>query len=191
MTIDAFAGNNKYPAKPEEIAEQKGAPATILWLWAAIPESRFGIKNLRSLDSAVLLFRRHALWRTLRRLLVPASRSQRLRCRRGRSTRSTVPRQKPPPAKPSTTNQSRAKLYSSNCWTSWCEYCHQEEALVEEINKEFAGKGLVVLAIDVAESKKTVKKYLGQHPRSCRIVLTSEIRIWRPCIRPMFTRSMW
>jgi thiol-disulfide isomerase/thioredoxin len=62
-------------------------------------------------------------------------------------------------------------------WTTWCQYCHQEEALVEQVNKEFEGKGLVVLAIDVAESKKTVKKYLEQHSRSCRIVLTEDTNL--------------
>jgi thiol-disulfide isomerase/thioredoxin len=61
--------------------------------------------------------------------------------------------------------------------TTWCQYCHDEEPLVEAIHKEFAEKGLIVLAIDVAESKKTVKKYLEQHPRSCRIVLTEDTNL--------------
>lgn len=37
--------------------------------------------------------------------------------------------------------------------------------------------GLNVLAVDVAESKKTVKKYLEQHPRACRIVLTEDTNL--------------
>ena len=62
-------------------------------------------------------------------------------------------------------------------WTTWCQYCHQEEALIEQINKEFSDQGLIVLAIDVAESKKTVKKYLELHPRSCRVVLTEDTNL--------------
>ncbi len=62
-------------------------------------------------------------------------------------------------------------------WTTWCTYCHQEEGLVEQINREFSDKGLIVLAIDVAESKKTVKRYLEQHPRQCRIVLTEDTNL--------------
>jgi thiol-disulfide isomerase/thioredoxin len=62
-------------------------------------------------------------------------------------------------------------------WTTWCSYCRDEEALVEKIDKEFAGKGLLVLAIDVAESKKTVKKYLEQYPCACRIVLTEDTNL--------------
>jgi thiol-disulfide isomerase/thioredoxin len=71
----------------------------------------------------------------------------------------------------------KGKVVLLEFWASWCRYCEQEEPLVEEVNKEFAGKGLIVLAIDVAESKKTVKKYLQQHPRSCRIVLTEDTNL--------------
>src|SRR5438067_10755428 len=71
----------------------------------------------------------------------------------------------------------KGKVVLIEFWTTWCQYCHDEEPLVEQVNKEFAEKGLIVLAIDVAESKKTVKKYLEQHPRSCRIVLTEDTNL--------------
>ncbi len=45
------------------------------------------------------------------------------------------------------------------------------------MDKEFRDQGLVVLAVDVNESKKTVKKYLEQNPRSCRIVLTEDTNL--------------
>ena len=71
----------------------------------------------------------------------------------------------------------KGKVVLLEFWTTWCKYCHQEEPLVENLNQEFADKGLIVLAIDVAESKRTVKKYLEQHPRSCRIVLTEDTNL--------------
>jgi thiol-disulfide isomerase/thioredoxin len=71
----------------------------------------------------------------------------------------------------------KGKVTLLEFWTTWCPYCRNEEPLVEHINQEFAGKGLVVLAIDVNESKKTVKKYLDQHPRSCPIVLTEDTNL--------------
>src|SRR5579864_5330801 len=71
----------------------------------------------------------------------------------------------------------KGKVVLLEFWTTWCPYCRDEEALVEKIDKEFASKGLIVLAIDVAESKKTVKKYLEQHPRACRIVLTEDTNL--------------
>ena len=62
-------------------------------------------------------------------------------------------------------------------WTTWCPYCRGEQSLVDDINSEFADKGLVVLAVDVGESKKTVKKYLAGHPRSCRVVLNEDTNL--------------
>jgi thiol-disulfide isomerase/thioredoxin len=71
----------------------------------------------------------------------------------------------------------KGKIVLLEFWTTWCPYCRDEEALVEKIDKEFASKGLIVLAVDVAESKKTVRKYLEQHPRSCRVVLTEDTNL--------------
>jgi thiol-disulfide isomerase/thioredoxin len=71
----------------------------------------------------------------------------------------------------------KGKVVLLEFWTTWCQYCHDEEPLVEQINRELSGKGLIVLAIDVAESKKTVKKYLEQHPPACRIVLTEDTNL--------------
>jgi thiol-disulfide isomerase/thioredoxin len=71
----------------------------------------------------------------------------------------------------------KGKVVLLEFWTTWCSYCRDEEGLVEKIDKQFANKGLIVLAIDVAESKKTVKKYLEQHPRACRIVLTEDTNL--------------
>jgi thioredoxin-related protein len=48
---------------------------------------------------------------------------------------------------------------------------------VDQLNDEFAQKGLVILTVNVGESKKTVKKYLEQHPRKTRIVLTDDTNL--------------
>jgi thiol-disulfide isomerase/thioredoxin len=71
----------------------------------------------------------------------------------------------------------KGKVVLLEFWTTWCPYCKDEEALVDGINHEFADKGLLVLAIDVGESKKKVKQYLAEHPRSCRIVMTEDTNL--------------
>lgn len=62
-------------------------------------------------------------------------------------------------------------------WTTWCPYCRREQPLVDSLDKEFRDQGLIVLAVDVNESKKAVRKYLEQNPRACRIVLTEDTNL--------------
>ncbi len=71
----------------------------------------------------------------------------------------------------------KGKVTLLEFWTTWCPYCKREENMVDDIHKEFADKGLIVLAVDVAESKKVVKKYLETHPRAVRIVLTEDTNL--------------
>lgn len=76
-----------------------------------------------------------------------------------------------------TNDSTKGKVVLLQFWTTWCPYCRGEQPLVDDIDKEFTEKGLIVLAIDVGESKKTVKKYLADHPRSCRIVLNEDTNL--------------
>lgn len=76
------------------------------------------------------------------------------------------------------TNDSiKGKVVLLEFWTTWCGFCADEAAFVDKIGKELAPKGLLLLAIDVGESKKTVKKYLEQHPRDCKIVLMEDTNL--------------
>src|SRR5262249_33188015 len=50
----------------------------------------------------------------------------------------------------------KGKVALLEFWTTWCGYCAQEAQMVDKIGKELADKGLILLAIDVGESKKTV-----------------------------------
>ena len=71
----------------------------------------------------------------------------------------------------------KGKVVLFQFWTTWCKYCQSEEAIVNDITTDFGDKGLVVLAIDVAESKKKVLQYLKEHPRKCHIVLTEDTNL--------------
>src|SRR6266404_8229744 len=74
-------------------------------------------------------------------------------------------------------NSIKGRVVLLEFWTTWCGYCGQELPFVERLNQEFDGKGLTILAINVGESKKTVKKYLEQHSRKTRIVLTDDTNL--------------
>jgi len=71
----------------------------------------------------------------------------------------------------------KGKITLLEFWTTWCGYCADEAPFVDKIGKEYANKGLIVLAVNVGESKKTVKKYLEQHPRSVRVVLMEDTNL--------------
>ena len=78
------------------------------------------------------------------------------------------------------TNEStKGKVVLLQFWTTWCPrpYCKSEEGLVNGLTTEFADKGLVVIAVDVAESKKVVQQYLKDHPRKCHIVMTGDTNL--------------
>lgn len=76
------------------------------------------------------------------------------------------------------TNEStKGKVVLLQFWTTWCPYCKSEETLVNNLTTEFADKGLLVLAVDVAESKKVVQQYLKDHPRKCHIVMTGDTNL--------------
>jgi len=71
----------------------------------------------------------------------------------------------------------KGKVVLFQFWTTWCNYCKSEEGLVNDLTAEFADKGLVVIAVDVAESKRVVQQYLKDHPRKCHIVMTGDTNL--------------
>lgn len=71
----------------------------------------------------------------------------------------------------------KGKVVLLQFWATWCKYCRGDQPVVDELTQEFADRGLVVLAVNFMESKKTVKKYLAQMPRACKIVLTEDTNL--------------
>jgi thiol-disulfide isomerase/thioredoxin len=76
-----------------------------------------------------------------------------------------------------TNDSTKGKVVLFQFWTTWCPYCKSEEGLVNDLTAEFADNGLVVIAVDVAESKKVVQQYLKDHPRKCHIVMTGDTNL--------------
>jgi len=71
----------------------------------------------------------------------------------------------------------KGKVVLLQFWTTWCPYCRGEQPLVDKLTQEFGPKGLVVLAVDVGESKKKVKQYLQTSPRACPIILNEDTNL--------------
>lgn len=71
----------------------------------------------------------------------------------------------------------KGKVVLLDFWTTWCPHCAEEADIVDRLGREFADKGLIVLAINVAESRKKVKLFLERHPRTSRVVLMEDTNL--------------
>jgi thiol-disulfide isomerase/thioredoxin len=76
-----------------------------------------------------------------------------------------------------TNGSTKGKVVLFQFWTTWCPYCREEEGVANDLTTGFADKGLVVIGVDVAESKKVVQQYLKDHSRKCHIVMTGDTNL--------------
>jgi thiol-disulfide isomerase/thioredoxin len=76
------------------------------------------------------------------------------------------------------TNESlKGKPVLLQFWATWCGYCRSDQPAVDKMVREFGPKDLVVLAVDVNQSKKKVQEYLQHSPREGKIVLTEDTNL--------------
>ena len=75
-----------------------------------------------------------------------------------------------------TNNSVKGTVVLLQFWATWCQYCRRDQQAVDSIVQDFKG-ALIVLAVDVGESKKKVRKYLEDSPRACKVVLTENTNL--------------
>jgi thiol-disulfide isomerase/thioredoxin/outer membrane lipoprotein-sorting protein len=68
----------------------------------------------------------------------------------------------------------KGKVLFLDFWATWCAPCRQTMPITEKIHNEFSEKGLVVLAINMAEKEETVKKYIDEFKYTFPTLLDSD-----------------
>lgn len=80
-----------------------------------------------------------------------------------------------------TTESLRGKVVLIEFWATWCPPCKSDAPTVDALAKEFEKDGLVVLAVNMGEPRRKVKKYLEAYPRSCKIILAEDTTLAAIC----------
>jgi thiol-disulfide isomerase/thioredoxin/outer membrane lipoprotein-sorting protein len=62
-------------------------------------------------------------------------------------------------------------------WATWCGPCIKSMPTLDKINETYKGQGLVVLGIDVEETRETVEKFLKTKPIAYPVIMGSEAGI--------------
>lgn len=56
----------------------------------------------------------------------------------------------------------KGKVVFLNFWATWCIPCRQEMPTMEKLHKEFKNRGLEVVAVNIKEDKKDVRKFVEE-----------------------------
>jgi thiol-disulfide isomerase/thioredoxin len=64
----------------------------------------------------------------------------------------------------------KGKVVVLDFWASWCGPCKESFPAMNDLQKKYADKGLVILAVNVDEKAEAMKDFLKQNPASFTIV---------------------
>jgi thiol-disulfide isomerase/thioredoxin len=65
----------------------------------------------------------------------------------------------------------RGKVVLINFWATWCVPCQLEMPAMERLNRKLAGRPFKLLAINQAEERAQIEKFLRLHPYSFDVVV--------------------
>ncbi len=68
----------------------------------------------------------------------------------------------------------KGKVILLDFWATWCPPCRAELPILQDINREFADKGLVFLAVNLMEDRQKVADFLKEQKLDIPVVLDSD-----------------
>jgi thiol-disulfide isomerase/thioredoxin len=89
-----------------------------------------------------------------------------------------------------TSESVKGKVVLIDFWATWCPPCKSDAPVVERLRQEFEKNGLLVLAVNMGEPRRKVKKYLETSPRSSKVILAEDTTLAAICdanVYPLYT----
>ena len=71
----------------------------------------------------------------------------------------------------------RGKVVVVNFWATWCEPCRDEMPALEKLQKKFAGRPFVVLAVNFDEPEARIRKFMSVLPLTFPVLLDRERKL--------------
>jgi thiol-disulfide isomerase/thioredoxin len=59
-------------------------------------------------------------------------------------------------------------------WATWCTPCYRQAEILEELHREFAGRGVEFLAVSVGEPADVVEQFVRERPFSYPVLIDPE-----------------
>jgi peroxiredoxin len=81
----------------------------------------------------------------------------------------------------------RGKVVLVNFWATWCAPCRDEMPSIERLRAALVGRPFVVLAVNLAEPRSRIEKFLARTPLAFPVLLdrdTAVAKAWRARILP-------
>jgi peroxiredoxin len=71
----------------------------------------------------------------------------------------------------------KGKLVFLNFWATWCPPCRAEMPSMERLYQKLKDRGLVILAVDLQEDAKSVRKFVDEHKLTFPVLLDADGRV--------------
>lgn len=71
----------------------------------------------------------------------------------------------------------RGKIVVMSFMTSWCPFCNAAAPYFEQLSKQYQGKGVQTMIVDVHEEKEPISGFVKKHNLTCPIPLDTDGKV--------------
>ena len=68
----------------------------------------------------------------------------------------------------------RGKVVFLAFWATWCEYCREEIPAMESLYRDFKGKGLEIVAVNIKDKREDALAFIKKHRISYPVLMDPE-----------------